>query len=103
LTDTVNVSFEFLTSPVLNFILLPENKIRLTALFSIIHLRDIGDLIFDATFWYRFFSKETKRGDFVGVGMGIKNSGLEFAFAEKGKFHELYYNIPLMAFWMYLF
>ncbi|MDR1932147.1 MAG: hypothetical protein LBQ57_04890, partial [Spirochaetales bacterium] len=52
---------------------------------------DARDLLFDCALWYRFFDKDSEHGDFAGLGLGIKNSGLCFDFGEKDKSYELQY------------
>jgi hypothetical protein len=81
------------TTPELDFTVLPENRIRLAAgaSLSMDRLRGARDLLFDCALWYRFFDKESEHGDFAGLGVGIKNSGLCFDFGEKNKSYELQY------------
>ncbi|GHV85109.1 hypothetical protein AGMMS50230_07170 [Spirochaetia bacterium] len=85
----IHLSFDFLTNPALDIIIAPENKIRLNGSFQMVYYRDIQDLLFDCTLWYRFFTKEHKMGDFAGVGVGVKNSGEDFKLSEKGKTYEI--------------
>jgi len=104
-TTLINVSFEFLGNTTMDLTLLPQSKIRVTGHFEInpFTVRDIRDLFFDTTFWYRFFSKESQMGDIAGIGAGFKNSGLgtgilngsySYNSWEKGKTYELnYYSI----------
>jgi hypothetical protein len=87
----LNVSFDFLTNPVLAIVIAPESRIRMNGSFQMVYYRDIRDLLFDCTLWYRFFTKEHQMGDFAGVGVGIKNSGEDFLLSEKGKTYELGY------------
>jgi len=77
--------FEFFAEPSLNITVAPESKVRLTNVFRMEQFRDIQDLYFDLTLWYRFFSKKHKLGDFAGAGLGIKNKGVNFIFGEKDK------------------
>jgi hypothetical protein len=80
-------------TPELGFTLLPENKVRLIAgaSLSLDRLRGARDLLFDCALWYRFFDKDSEDGDFAGLGVGIKNSGLCFDFGEKNKSYEVQY------------
>jgi hypothetical protein len=90
----VNISFDFLTNPVLDIVIAPENRIRMNGSFQMVYYRDIRDLLFDCTLWYRFFTKEHRMGDFAGAGVGIKNSGEDFLLSENGKTYELgYYSV----------
>jgi hypothetical protein len=89
----VNFSFEFLQNISTAFTFFPESKIRLTGIFSIdpFGIRSIRDLYFDATLWYRLFSKESKMGDFAGIGLGFKNSGFGFTLPDKEKSYAVNY------------
>jgi hypothetical protein len=87
----LNVSFDFLTNPVLDIVIAPESRIRMNGSFQMVYYRDIRDFLFDCTLWYRFFTKEHQMGDFAGIGVGIKNSGEDFLLSEKGKTYEMGY------------
>jgi hypothetical protein len=90
----INISFDFLTTPALDMVIAPESKIRVNGSFRMVYYRDIRDLLFDCTLWYRFFTKEHALGDFAGVGIGVKNSGEDFKLGEEGKTYELaYYSV----------
>jgi hypothetical protein len=90
----INISFDFLTTPALDIVLAPESRIRMNGSFQMVYYRDIQDLLFDCTLWYRFFTKEYAMGDFAGVGLGVKNSGEDFKPGEKGKIYEMgYYSV----------
>jgi hypothetical protein len=93
-TSFMDLSFEFLKKPVLNITLLPYYKIRLHNTFSVNQLSfcDARNLLFDTRLMYRFFSNESKFGDFAGIGVGVKNGAFGFALAEKGKSYEAVYN-----------
>ena len=52
---------------------------------------DIHDMLFDCILWYRFFDKDFAYGDFMGAGVGIKNSGLDFTLSEEGKFYNTHH------------
>jgi hypothetical protein len=91
-TSFVDLSFEYLKKPVLNITLFPEYRIRLVNTFGMNQFRDIRDLLFDTMLMYRFFSKESKLGDFAGVGVGIKNGVIGFPLSKKEKSYEAVYN-----------
>jgi hypothetical protein len=91
-TSLMDFSFEFLTKPVLNVTLFSEYRLRLINSFRVNQFRDIRDLLFDTRIMYRFFSKESKMGDFAGIGLGIKNGAFGFPLAEKGKSYEVVYH-----------
>jgi hypothetical protein len=85
----INISFDFLTNPALDIVIAPENRIRVNGSFQMVYYRDVRDLLFDCVLWYRLFTKEHERGDFAGVGIGLKNSGEDFKLGEKGKTYEM--------------
>jgi hypothetical protein len=87
----LNAYFEFFAEPLVNITIAPEQKVRLTSIFRMDHYRDIQDLFFDITLWYRFFSNEHRMGDFAGLGLGFKNNGIGFLFGEKDKSYETNY------------
>ncbi|MDR3172502.1 MAG: hypothetical protein LBU17_12940 [Treponema sp.] len=86
-----DLKFEFITDPELSFTLLPKEKIRFSAEFGIDEFEGWRDFLFDCTLWYRFFDEDSVRGDFAGLGLGIKNSSIGFDFGEKNKSYELQY------------
>jgi hypothetical protein len=90
-SQLLTLQASYMTKLQLDFTILPESKIRLTSSFSMEEYRSITDLFFDCTLWYRFFDKNSKRGDFAGLGAGIKNTGLCFDFGEEDKSYELQY------------
>jgi hypothetical protein len=93
-SSLVNISFDFLTTPAIDIVIAPESKIRVNGSFQMVYYRDIEDLMFDCTLWYRFFTKEHAMGDFAGVGIGVKNSGEDFKLSEKDKTYEMsYYSV----------
>jgi hypothetical protein len=91
-TTLLNLFFEFSGKPVLNITLFPEHKIRLVNSFGVNQFRDIRDFLFDTILMYRFFSSDSKFGDFAGIGIGIKNGAFGFPLAENGKSYEVIYN-----------
>jgi hypothetical protein len=58
---------------------------------DIYKINDIHDLLFDCILWNSFIDKDFAYVDFAGVGMGIKNGGLDFTLSEKGKFYNTHY------------
>jgi len=86
-TSWADFSIEFLSNLTVAFTLFPESKIRLTGNIMIdpFGINDVRDLYFDTTLWYRFFSKESKMGDFMGLGLGVKNAGIFYNLSEKEK------------------
>ncbi|MDR3002200.1 MAG: hypothetical protein LBU89_13175, partial [Fibromonadaceae bacterium] len=63
-------SADFQKSITIGYTILPESKVRLTgsSVMEPFDIRSARDISFDNTLWYRFFSKESKMGDFAGVG-----------------------------------
>ena len=66
-------SFDFTTSPMLDFIIAPEQKLRFNGSFMLTNLdvKSPRDLKFDASLEYRFFSDDSPIGDFAGVRTGV--------------------------------
>jgi len=93
-TSILDASFEFLKKPVLTLTLFPEYTIRLINTFTInqIQFRDSRDFLFDTRLMYRLFSKESRFGDFAGLGIGIKNGAFGFPLADESKSYELVYH-----------
>jgi len=90
-TSLIDLSFEYLTKPALSITLLPEYRIRLVNTFTAVKLpfRDMRDFIFDTRLMYRFFSNDSKFGDFAGIGMGFKNGAFGVPLAEEEKSYEV--------------
>ena len=99
----VNLSFDFMTNAKLDFTILPEKRIRFSGSFIVnpFIVSEIRDLLVDVALWYRFFSRESKMGDFAGIGIGFKNSGLgpgianqnfNFKLSEKNKNYAVDYH-----------
>jgi hypothetical protein len=86
-----DLEFEFITDPELSFTLLPKEKIRLSASFGIDEFEGWRDFLFDCTLWFRFFDENSARGDFAGLGLGVKNSSIGFDFGKKDTSYELQY------------
>jgi len=85
----IDLAFEFILQPNLNIVIAPEKRIRFTSSFSISQFRGIEDFFFDCSLWYRLFSSDFILGDFAGLGIGIKNSGVGFSLSEREKTYEL--------------
>jgi hypothetical protein len=71
-------SFDFLTGPNLFFTVAPKEKIRFTADMRMDKFRNINDLIYEFTVWYRLFNTEHKLGSFAGIGAGVKHDVMDF-------------------------
>ncbi len=69
----LNLSFDFTTSPMVDIVIAPEQKLRFNGSFMItdLALEDIRDLKFDASLEYRFFAHDHPAGDFAGVKAGV--------------------------------
>ena len=84
-------AFEFLTGPELSFTIAPEKRIRFSAEVEIDGFQSINDVTGEGVIWYRFFPPENSGeassplGDFLGIGLGIKNDSLGFDLAGPGK------------------
>jgi hypothetical protein len=72
-TDWIDSSFDFLTTPNLNFTIGPRSRIRLTGDLRMEQFREARDILFELTLAYRFFSHNHTMGDFAGISAGIKN------------------------------
>ena len=87
-----NLALDF---PRLNFVLLPENRIRLTGTFSmdVYKFHDVHDFKFNSILWCRFFNKDFVAGDFLGAGIGVQNAGqndgTDFMLGEKGRKYDV--------------
>jgi hypothetical protein len=86
----MNVEFSW---PELKVNIGPESRIRLTntVRLDIWKFHDVHDMLFDSVLWYRFFDKDFAYGDFAGIGVGIKNGGLDFTLCEKWKYYDTHY------------
>jgi hypothetical protein len=82
-------SFDFLTGPNFSFTVAPKERVRFTADMRMDNYRSINDLIYEYTFWYRIFSASHQMGDFVGVGIGVKNDSVDFVISRDDKNFEL--------------
>jgi hypothetical protein len=92
-----NLAFDF---PEFRLTLLPENRVRMTGAvrLDIYKFHDIYDLKFNSILWYRFFNKDFVAGDFLGIGLGIQNTGqndgTDFILAEQDKKYDInYYSV----------
>jgi len=84
-TDVINTSFEFISGPNLNVVVLPKSRIRLTGEFSMNEFRDARDMIFDFALAYRFFDASHEMGDFAGVSAGIKSAEYSFDLSDNAE------------------
>lgn len=66
-------SFDFLTTPNLNFTIGPKSQIRITGDIRMEQFRDNRDILYEFALYYRFFPATHNMGDFAGVAIGIKN------------------------------
>jgi hypothetical protein len=86
-TEWLAGSFDFLTGPNLSFIIAPDMRIRFTADVRMDYYRSVEDVIGEGIIWYRFFPVEhsgiskSSLGDFLGIGLGIKNESFGFDLA----------------------
>ena len=87
----LNLGFEFYTEPALSITIAPKSRIRFTGMFTTPAFRNIEDLFFECTLWYRFFGSDHKLGDFAGLGIGVMNNGMAFTVSERDKTYELSY------------
>jgi len=83
------LSFDFLTGPNLFFTIAPKERIRFTADMRMDKFRNIEDLIYEHTLWYRLFSADHKLGDFAGIGAGIKHDMKSFVLSNVAADFEL--------------
>ena len=90
----INLALDF---PEIELVLFPENRVRMTGAvdLDIYNINDIHDLRFNSILWYRFFDKDSKMGDFLGMGLGIQNAGqnhgADFSLGEKGRTYDINY------------
>jgi hypothetical protein len=89
-------AFEFLTGPELSFTIAPEKRIRFSAEVEIDGFESINDVTGEGVLWYRFFPENlgessSSLGDFLGIGLGIKNDcfDLDLAGPDKDTFKSL--------------
>jgi len=92
-TSLINASVDFQKSITIGYTFLPESKIRLTGSFVMepFEIRSARDIYFDNTLWYRFFPKDSKMGDFAGIGLGFRNTGFRFALSERKESYKVNY------------
>jgi hypothetical protein len=72
-SPVVNVAFDFITSPNLQFTVGPERTLRLKGDIRMDQFRDSRDLIYEVALMYRLHSKNSERGDYGGISFGVKN------------------------------
>ncbi len=65
--------FDFTTSPMVDFVIAPEQRLRFNGSFMLTNLdvKSLRDLKYDASLEYRFFSDDHPIGDFAGVRTGF--------------------------------
>ena len=96
-SQIINLALDF---PEFKFTLLPESRVRMTGTvhLDVYKFHDIHDFKFNSILWYRFFDKSFVAGDFLGVGLGVQNTGqndgTDFVLGEKGKKYDInYYSV----------
>jgi hypothetical protein len=83
--------------PEFSLTLWPESRIRVAGSVRLdtYNFHDIHDMRFNTTLWYRFFDKNSEKGDFLGIGLGIQNTGqndgADFSLGEKDKKYDMNY------------
>ncbi|MDR2245138.1 MAG: hypothetical protein LBE17_00470 [Treponema sp.] len=87
----ITLDAEFVAEPSLKCTLLPEGRVRVVTETRMHRYRNVRDVIFDGSLWYRFFDRDSKRGDFAGIGIGANSNSAYFTFGEKDKTYELQY------------
>jgi hypothetical protein len=93
-------AFEFLTGPELSFTIAPKKRIRFSAEVEIDGFESINDVTGEGILWYRFFPESSgaapsSLGDFLGIGLGIKNDsfGFDLAGSDKNTFESQYTSV----------
>jgi hypothetical protein len=96
-SSIINLALDF---PEFRLVLLPESKVRMTGAvhLDIYKFHDIHDFKFNGILWYRFFDKNFVAGDFLGIGIGVQNTGqnngTDFILGEKNKKYDInYYSV----------
>jgi hypothetical protein len=89
-TKWLDGAFEFLTGPELSFTIAPKKRIRFSAEVEIDGFQSINDVTGEGVLWYRFFPEDSGAvssplGDFLGIGLGIKNDSFSFDLAGPDK------------------
>jgi hypothetical protein len=93
-SSIVDLSYDH---PKFKLTLLPETRIRMTGSVRLdtYNFHDIHDLKFDTILWYRPFDKSFTAGDFLGIGLGIQNTGqndgTDFVLGKKDKKYDMNY------------
>jgi len=82
-------SLDFLAGLYFSSTIAPKEKIRLTADMNMENFRNIDDLTYKYTLWYRLFSTDHKLGDFAGIGAGIKHDMKSFVLSRDATYFEL--------------
>jgi hypothetical protein len=93
-------AFEFLTGPELSFTIAPEKRIRFSGEIEIDGFESINDVTGEGILWYRFFPESSgvapsSLGDFLGIGLGIRNDsfGFDLTGSNKDTFESQYTSI----------
>jgi hypothetical protein len=90
----VNLAYDY---PEFQFVLLPDRRVRLTGSVGLdtFGFHDIHDLRFNSIVWYRFFDKDSAAGDFLGIGLGVQNTGqndgTDFVLGKKDRKYDMNY------------
>lgn len=87
----VDLKFEFITGPNVNFVLAPDGRIRFLGDFRMDEFQDIRDVIFECALEYRLFPAGHPLGELAGISAGIKSDRLSFAPALNGENHDVHY------------
>jgi hypothetical protein len=90
-SPAVKLEAEFAGEPSLKCTLLPERRFRLVTETRMHRYRNVRDVIFDGSLWYRFFDRNAKWGDIAGIGIGVNSNSAYFHFGEEDKSYELQY------------
>jgi hypothetical protein len=93
----INLVYDY---PEFQFVMLPDSRVRMTGSVSLdtFGSHDIHDLRFNSILWYRFFDKDSVAGDFLGIGLGVQNSGqndgTDFVLGKKDRKYDMnYYSV----------
>lgn len=90
----LDTKFDFITGPNFEFVIGPQQRVRLKGDVRIDQLRDSRDMIFNLSSEYRFFSETDPIGDFAGISFGLSSDNLSFDLAKEDEvFDYNYYSI----------
>jgi len=84
--DLFAFSFDFTTSPMMDFVLYPEGQFRFnaSAIITDFSRLDENGMKYDLSLEYRFFDKNHEFGDFAGIRLGYQAEDYEYDIAGKG-------------------